>query len=547
MNASPQDGHNRVSRRKFLWGATALFAGCTAPALRTQSPEILEEELDRVKLVRHFSVPFGVHPLKIESAGLVLGLPGTGGDPPPGTERAMILEEMKKRSVENPNQLLADSSTAVVLVSGYLPPGCQKGDRFDVDVWVPPTSETASLRGGRLLETRLRELTQQRGRIHEGHLMGKAGGPILVDPMAESDDSATLLRRGRILGGGICLKARPLGLALTPGSKSVPASSQIGKVINQRFSTYIKGRKVGVATPKTDGYVELIVHPRYKDNVGRYLQVLRAIAIQETPTQRLERMKVLADQLHDPITAAAAALGLEAIGKEGIETLKTGIQTDDTEIRFYACEALAYLDETSAAVPLGHIALAEPAFRAAAMAALSAMDDPLARDELVQLLDNNSAETRYGAFRALTMMNDRDPLVRGERLNDFTYHIITTTNEPLVHVTRGYRPEVVQFGERVWLSTPLTLEPSHNLLITSASEGNLKLIKFLAGQENEERFVSSKLDDVVRGITDLGFGYPEVVNMLAQARQAKALNCRLEFDALPDASRRYERPPAEES
>ena len=58
-------------------------------------------------------------------------------------------------------------------------------------------------------------------------------------------------------------------------------------------------------------YIELALHPRYKDNVGRYMRVVRSVAIDETPVQRMERLKLLGDQLLDPVTAetAAAAAG----------------------------------------------------------------------------------------------------------------------------------------------------------------------------------------------------------------------------------------------
>ena len=68
--------------------------------------------------------------------------------------------------------------------------------------------------------------------------------------------------------------------------------------------------------------------------------------------QLIERLKTLEEQLLDPITSARAALRLEAIGKSGIEALKVGILSTDPEVRFRSAEALAYLDDPSAAPPL---------------------------------------------------------------------------------------------------------------------------------------------------------------------------------------------------
>ena len=88
--------------------------------------------------------------------------------------------------------------------------------------------------------------------------------------------------------------------------------------------------------------------------------------------------------------------------------------SDDPEVRFYAAEALAYLDVTEAVDPLAKVVRDEPAFRVNALAALSAMDDGAAYEALRTLLSAKSAETRYGAFRAMTAMTPNDSLLVGE-------------------------------------------------------------------------------------------------------------------------------------
>ena len=93
---------------------------------------------------------------------------------------------------------------------------------------------------------------------------------------------------------------------------------------------------------------------------------------------------------------------LEAIGDDQAKQIfKQGLGSNDPEVRFYAAEALAYLDETAAVDVLADVARNEPAFRVNALAALSAMDDASAYDALRSLLEVKSAETRYGAFRSL--------------------------------------------------------------------------------------------------------------------------------------------------
>ena len=120
----------------WLAGLVAL-AGCTKSAMRLQNADGLDDALAEVQLVREVSMPFGGHPLEVQTVSLVGNLDGTGGDPPPSGFRQLLMSEMQKRGVENPNQILAAPSTALVFVKGNIKPGTQKGDRFDVEVFVP--------------------------------------------------------------------------------------------------------------------------------------------------------------------------------------------------------------------------------------------------------------------------------------------------------------------------------------------------------------------------------------------------------------------------
>ena len=422
-------------------------------AIATESPA---EPDSTTTLVADMTRPYGMNFVPAEAISLVTGLAGTGEDPPQTPQRAALLAEMRRREIANPSNVLASPDTALVLVKGLLRPGIQKGDRFDVEVCVPTRSDTKSLRGGWLLPARLTELAVLDQQIHNGRLLGTAEGPLLIDPAADVSDAA-LLTRGRVLGGGMAHKDRALGLIIDEEFQSVATSQKIGAVINRRFHTFASGTQRGVARPKTDEFIELKIHPRYKDNVARYMKIVRRIAVNEAPTGQLDRLRILEDQLRDPLTASEAALRLEAIGGDAArDTLKQVLAESDIEVRFYAAESLAYLDDSAAAETLAEAARNEPAFRLNAMAALAAMDDPLARQALTSLLGVKSAETQYGAFRALWSMDPHDPLIEGERLGDqFSYHRLPVAGPPMIHATRSFRPELVLFGTDHPLRTPL--------------------------------------------------------------------------------------------
>jgi len=536
----------RIAAVAFL--AVLVACGCTMlhkPTVRSQSPE--DDPAINARLVGDMAVPTGMHAVRVEAIGLVTGLAGTGSDPGPSPQRAVLIDEMKARGVQNPNALLASKNVSLVLVQAWLRPGIQKGDRFDVEIRVPNRSQTKSLRGGYLLETRLKEMAAlPDGMIHTGHEWGIAQGPVLVDPAADSNKDPLGATRGRILAGGVCLRSRRLGLVLLPEHQSVFNSSRIANAVNRRFYTFDRGIQTGVATAKTDNLIDLAVHPRYKDNVARYMAVVRSIVVEESETERMARLQRLEQHLLDPDTAPQAALQLEAIGPQAVPVLKKGLGSPSVEVQFYAAEALAYLDERDAAEPLGRIARQEPAFRVFALTALSAMNEFAAYEQLRDMLSLPSAETRYGAFRALWAMNPKDPLVAGEKItSDFGYHVLDVGGPPMIHVTRNRRPEVVIFGKDQRFATPLVLNAGNNIMITTVGPNELSVARFAVGQADQKRIVSTKVDDVLRAVVELGGTYPDVVQALQEAKAAGVLPGRFEVDALPEAGRTYQRVAAE--
>lgn len=510
-------------------------AGCAGAAIRSQSPEVealagLEAD---TKLVGDYAIASGLGVQRIERAALVTGLPNTGSDPPPGPQRAMLLSDMQERGVNNPNTLLASPQTALVWVHAYLPPGVRKGDRFDVFVETPADTDTTSLGGGWLMETRLTDIAVLNNRVREGRVQGIVEGPLLVDPVANGTLDAVARIRARVPAGGVSFVNRPIGLLLAPEHRSVAMSQRIGDAVNRRFHTVIRGAKKGVATPKTDQFMELEIPSIYRHNLERYVRVVRSVAVVEPAGGRHARLELLGRQLADPVTAPAAALRLEAIGKEAIPTLRRALDSNDAESRFAAAEALAYLGESVAAPHLAGAATDMRSARPAALAALTVLDDPNGIDALQSLLASSSAETRYGAFRALWRMDRDMPLVKGERCGDaFSLHVLDVKGPALVHATRSMRPEVVLFGTEHPLDDGLRVEAGSAIVVVV--EGTMAIVsRFVPGQSDQSLETRAAIEPVIRGIVELGGTYPDVVQFLQQASSRRGLRSRLAFDAVP--------------
>ena len=516
--------------------AVASSGGCAGPAIRSQSPEVeaLASLETDTRMVGDYANPWGLNSQRVERAALVTGLPGTGSDPPPTAQRQSLLADMQARGVVEPNALLASTSTSLVWVHGYLPPGVRRGDRFDIHVEVPRDSETTSLASGWLMETRLAEMAVLGSRIRDGHVLGVAEGPLLVDPVSAGTLDSVSKLRAKIPGGGVALSSRPIGLIISPEHRSIALSKRIGDTINRRFHAIIRGAKRGVAIPKTDRYIELEIPPVYADNLERYVRVVRSLAVVEPAGGRHARLELLSRQLGDPVTAPAAALRLEAIGKEAVLTLRTALASKDPEIRFAAAEALAYLGESAGAPQLAEAANSLRSARPAALAALGVLDDANGIDALRSLLTSPSAETRYGAFRGLWKIDPTSPLVRGERLDDVcSLHVLDVKGPPLVHVTRSRRPEIVLFGTEHPLADGLRAEAGSSIVVVV--DGPMAIVsRFVAGEPDQQVDVPARAETIIRAIAEIGGSYPDVVQFLQQASSHHALKSRLVFDALAD-------------
>jgi flagellar basal body P-ring protein FlgI len=533
---------SNLSRRHFILATSVGLAGCGTISSRAQSPDAPSEvDLESGSsdiYIGEVSAVWGLNDFKVEGIGLITQLDGTGSDPGPSPQRTMLLNEMQTHRVPAPNDLLAGSDTSLVIVRAYLPPAIQKGERFDVEVFTMPRSETTSLKGGFLMQARLRQMEVLGGRVQMGNVSSLAKGRVVTDSVFDDSGDEALVRRGIIYGGAVAMNSRPIGLVVRDNSSSVRTTSTIGRQINQRFHTVENGGKVGVATPKDDRVIDMVVPAIYQHNIGRYFSVVSQLIYRES-SNTISRIDRLQRELLEPSLAARAALRLEAIGKDAIPALNKGVRSENIEVQFYSAEALAYLGETSVAKQLGQLALAEPAFRWRALTALSAIDDLDSAIVLSDLMHAQSAETRYGAFRAIHARSPLDPSIHTERLADadFAYHVIPSTEAPMIHFSRSRRQEVVLFGhdQRVndnflYVTKGLTIK---------ADSGKLLVTRFSSSGEDRRTECSTSIDELIRNLVASGVDYGELIEVMKKAKESKAIETRLVIDAVPKANRSY--------
>lgn len=511
-----------------------------------------ERQAGRRSLVGEYTAISGNKVTVLQGVGLVTKLDATGGDSPSTQDRKALLDEMRRRQIDNPNQILRSPYTAMVIVTAFLPALVDKGEKIDVDVRLPDGSEATSLAGGWLIRCDLIEKAIVEGRgVMSGKKLAFAEGPILVAAHSRDDEAnSSSLMRGTIPAGGVCLReSKPLTIHLRNDYRSVRMANRITQRIGERFHDY---DEYGIRRPlskfEADSRIDLEVHPRYKENDARYLEVIRNIAFNETKVERQLRIQRLRDELMRGPTAAKAAVQLEAIGRDAVEVLKEGLNAPSLEARFHAAVALAYLGVDDGVPVLAEAADKERAFRVFAFAAMAALDEGQAYSPLIKLLDHPSTETRYGAFRTLTTLNPNDPSIRGEDMNDqFLMHVLPTQSSPLIHLTRRQKTELVLFGDDQKFAAPLAINAGKHIWVTSQiGQDYVVVSRYEPGKEDRRVEVSPEIAEVIRAVVDLGGTYPDVVQMLVQAEDQHNLPGTIAIDSLPQAGRRYIRPTADQ-
>ena len=542
-----------------LCAIALLFSGCEQfKNLRSQSPDdddfAIENATPRVEstFLGEYTTVSGLNLITLQGVGLVVLKDPTGSDPPPSIHRTSLVEEMRRQRIEDPHTLLRSPYTALVIVRAYSPPLVRRGDTFDVhDVRLPGNSDATSLAGGRLYSTRLTERAIIPGEgILEGDVYAIAKGPLLVSTANEKNgEKAGVLRRGKILAGATSLKDRDMSMMLRNESRSYRNSKRIADRIGMRFYGYNRyGLREPLAEAKSDKKIVLKIAAQYRDNFPRYLDVIRNIAFQEDSVTRRIRMEQLADELLEPKMSAKAAIRLEAIGHEAISTLKRGLESPFLEVRFHAASALAYLEDASGVKHLAEAVRTEPAFRAFGLAAMSAVDDSESHLLLRELLNDPSEETRYGAFRALTVMDKNDLLVRGEEMNsEFRLHVLDTTGPEMVHLTNRRKAEVVLFGANQRFQTPFYARAGKHIMVNAAANSDTVVVsRFNVDDNDQQKVVSTKIADVIRAVAELDASFPDVASLLFQAEQQGNIPGSLGIDRLPQAGRTYVRPTHDE-
>lgn len=540
-------------RRDFLSFGTLLLAtsttGCISPwvsetdasARREQIKETLKSE-NRPRIVGQIAYERMITLARLENIGMVTNLPNTGGKVNASQPRDKMVDIMRRLDVDQPNSLLDDPKTAMVVVYVNAPPAARRGEKLDANVKRSDHAEGTSLQNGWLLETSLVEMSKLGGQVREGFEMAAAEGQVVTAAEITGSQDPNDKLRGIVIGGAKLKKGRDLGIGLEAEFADAVTMAAILPAINARFTMFDGRKQSGIATPIDDAYVKLEVPPRYRLDPYHFINVVLQIGFNEQPSQKQERLERLRKQILEPTTLKRACWQLEAVGEEGIPILAASLTHPDNEVRFYAAHSLAYLNDRRAVETLKELCHQEPAFRAMCLNGLTIIDSFEAADALASLLHAADPETRFGAIRALRYRDASNAQIRGQQIGEVGQILeIPTAGPPLVAVSLSMVPEVVIFGNNPELRLPAFMYITPKMMINRQPDGSLAISHFSPGQDDRVVQTSSNLRGILSAIAEVGGTYGNWVSFVREASEKGYLSEPIAINPIPTTGRVYER------
>jgi hypothetical protein len=546
------------------------LAGCMQPQTRGQMSEEPDKDLD-IRTIGDVTEVSNVAPLQVSGVGLVTGLSGTGHSPQ-SDFRKMLEQELMKKGIEDVKRFLDSPDVAIVLVTGHIAAGCRQGDLFDVEISLPPGSKTTSLAGGVLRDCPLRthkrkeELSENYQGSNStllGHVMARASGHLMVGLSGGEEEAEA--RRARIWQGGTSLIERPLFFVMRNDERSIAIANSVAQRINYMFQDdqrrvkwsqqeknlillgnvtsqlNEKHRVAGMqSTEMAKAVTKEVLNVRvpyiYRHNPERFLRVARLTPLREDSEALLRYRRKLEAMLVDPTQTVRAALRLEALGKDGVNPFKQGLNHDHALVRFVCAESMCYLDNTAGVEELARLGQQHPEFTNLAVTALASMNQEICRNLLSTMTRQEDPCLRTAAFMGMRLCcDDYDPRLGGEHVGrSFWVYQIPSQASPFVHFSLAKRAEIVQFGKDIELVTPVRLLIGQDYTV-SAEQGDRRItVSRITGQGGvQQKQCTLELDQVLTTIAQLGGGYVEAVDLLRKLQDRQGLNCPIRSTALP--------------
>ncbi len=535
----------------FIWGCRGQFikfgGGAKKPAPEADVGVTIGSLVDVV-------VP---QLIPLEGYGLVGGLNGTGSSECPPQIRAYltryILAQLHNQKVDI-EKLISSPDTAVVLIEGIMPSIPSRSQFFDVQVTALPGTRTTSLEGGWLYSTELK----QAGTFGiTTKVIADAAGPVFIDKISASSraaadfpatarafaEASTDKRAGYILAGGRILD--DFNIILIVRKPDYRSTSNIRNRLNELFG----GDTAKAVSPSQ---IEVTVPAEYRERKERFVSLIKATYLIQTPQATEERVKTFIRRLAVFQDKDESEIALEAIGNESIGKLAVLLNSADEQVRLRAARCMLNLGSGAGLDVLRQIAFSKGS--ACRLEALEAITAGASRGDAVvvarRLLRDEDFDIILAAYEQLRKLEDiavsQEFIGRSFYLEQIAQ---TQTRHRAVFVSRSGQPRIVIFGSPIRCRDNVFVQSSDGSIIINAPAGQ-KDVTLLRKHPRRPGVIarmksSFELGDIIRTLCEepakkseeassgLGVPYDEMIALLKQMCDRGAIKADFRAGPLP--------------
>lgn len=515
-----------------------FIGGCGKPAKTGKEPNEPAAKIDLGATIGSLAEVFSFESIPVEGYGLVGGLSGTGSGECPAPIREYlkqyILQQLGEDKV-NVDELISSHDTAVVVVQGTMPTAVPKNQYFDVRVVALPGTQTTSLEGGWLYGAELKAIG---GFGIAMKALATAKGPVFIDTLSPDETNKKI---GYILAGGRVLDEYEINMGLRrPDYKT---ASLICSKLNGRFGT-------GTARAVSPSQIELKVPAAYKKQKQRFVSIVKAIYLTETPEATRERINTFVKKLAVSEDKYASETALEAIGNESLSKLAALLNSSQEQVRLGAARCMLNLGSDGGLNTLREIASnKDSAYR---VEALEAITTSASRNDAIaisrNLLRDSDFNIRLAAYENLRKLDD---IAVTQKLiaRDFYLEQIAQTEHKGIFVSRSGQPRIVLFGAPIYCHDNIFIQSADGNITINAPAGQ-KYVSIIRKHPKRPNVMvqlksSFELSDIIQTLCEeplkktkqehrgLNVSYAEAITLLKQMSDKGAVEAEFWAGPLP--------------
>jgi hypothetical protein len=515
-----------------------FIGGCGKPAKTGKEPNEPAAKIDLGDTIGSLAEVFSFESIPVEGYGLVGGLSGTGSSECPAPVREYLKQYILQQLTEdkvNVDELISSHDTAVVVVQGTMPTAVPKNQYFDVRVVALPGTQTTSLEGGWLYGAELKAIG---GFGIAMKALATAKGPVFIDTLSPNETNKKI---GYILAGGRVLDEYEINLGLRrPDYKT---ASLICSKLNGRFGT-------GTARAVSPSQIELKVPAAYKKQKQRFVSIVKAIYLTETPEATRERINTFVKKLAVSEDKYASETALEAIGNESLSKLAALLNSSQEQVRLGAARCMLNLGSDGGLNTLREIASnKDSAYR---VEALEAITTSASRNDAIaisrNLLRDSDFNIRLAAYENLRKLDD---IVVTQKLiaRDFYLEQIAQTEHKGIFVSRSGQPRIVLFGAPIYCHDNIFIQSADGNITINAPAGQ-KYVSIVRKHPKRPNVMvqlksSFELSDIIQTLCEeplkktkqehrgLNVSYAEAITLLKQMSDKGAVEAEFWAGPLP--------------